>query len=295
MIVRIPRWAPLLFAFLLSWSWAWAEDYTVKRPPKSLDELYFGKSKQPKWLDQMRALGSAYGGVFVDVAEGDWDNASTLADEFLDTYEKTSKLIPEWKDYFDLPGARKFAASVKSKNPKEIRDSAQPVSKTCKKCHAENYISVWTRYYWPSPANIKIMDPVEDREVKYVEYMALISDTMRGITTNFREGQFDRAWKSVDALGRRLQELKSVCTKCHVTEYTRGGGSIKQFFVGDEIFETLQDIRKGFATGEPNREKFWKDIESISQNSCKSCHLVHQPSAIIQRGWDHETPTGPGS
>ena len=56
-----------------------AKDLVVKRPPASMDKLYPPVAKEPKWIQQMHKMSGTFGGVFVNMAEKDWENAEKKA------------------------------------------------------------------------------------------------------------------------------------------------------------------------------------------------------------------------
>ena len=247
-----------------------------------MDELYPPKSKTPKWIQQMHKISGGLGGVFVDMKEKDWENAEKQAQKFVDAYRKAEDMVPEWKDYFDHPAAEAFAEAVKTHDPAKIGKAVGPVGKTCKKCHKQQYLAVWTRYHWPPVEHMKITDPISEEKKEYGKYMSLLSGTFKTITVNYGEGQFKRSLKGVSNLKKRLTELKSTCSKCHV------GDEVKQFFVGPSVIEALDNMKTELTKKEPNPGVFWKSVGTVGKQSCKNCHLTHRAYAIIQEVWEEE-------
>jgi len=280
-MARVFRCSIILFISLTLFSGiALAKDLIVKQPPASLDKLYPPQSKEPKWIQQMHKMSGSFGGVFVNMKEGDWVNAEKKAQAFAKVYEETSKLIPEWKDYFDLKAVKEFAATVKSHDPAKIGKASAPVGKTCGKCHGEQSVAVWTRYHWPKVDKINITDPVTDKEFKYGKFMHQISGSFYGVTVNFGEGQYDRSAKALRGFKKRYMELKSTCSKCHTND------GVKQFFVGPPIAKAFDNLKKELAADKPNPGVFWKNIGTIGKLGCKKCHLTHRSYAIIQENWE---------
>jgi hypothetical protein len=263
-----------------------AKDYVISPPPPSLNKFYPPESKTPRWIEQMHKISGAFGGVFVDMKESDWKNAEEGGQRFLEAYTEASKWVPEWKDYFDLKAAQEFSDSVISHDPKQIRKASGPVAKTCSKCHSNNYLPVWAKYHMPSVKKIKVVDPIGDKELDYRAYMYKLSSNFKEITVNFSQEQYTSVFQSINNFQKRIKELRSVCSKCHVSEWSRSAVSVRQFFVNNNILEILQDMKKELATGEPNPKKFWKSVETIRIQSCKKCHLVHQSYTLIRHAWD---------
>lgn len=256
-----------------------ANDYVVKEPPRSLDRFYPPQSETSEWVRQMHTINGHFGGVLVDVEENDWDNAEAHASQFVKTYEKTSGMVPEWESYFDHEAARRLAAAVKTRDMARIRKAAAAVSQTCGTCHAENSIGVWTRYHWPATQSIKIDDSTLGREIRYVNYMRILSGTFSKIVVNFEEGQYERAFEAASQLKKRIIGLRSACSKCHAT------GAVKQFFVGEPIVQALDSMKKEIAGNPPRPEMFWKYARFVRKQACLKCHLTHRAYAIIQRAW----------
>ena len=277
------RWQVLL-VFLLMFlpMQSLAKDLIVKEPPKSMDKLYPPVSKEQKWVHLMQKLSGNFGGVFVDMKEQDWTNAEKHAAQFVETYKEASELIPEWKDYFDHDAAKKFAAEVKSHNPEKIGEASKAVGKTCGKCHSEQYVSVWSKYQWPSVDNIKLTDPIDEKEFKYGKYMGLLSGSFKGVTVNFEEGKYEQSKKAVGVLKKRYMELKSVCSKCH------SGDTVKQFFVGEEVIKAFSAMETELSSAKPHAANFWKSVETVGTEGCRKCHLTHRAYMIVRDAWEEK-------
>ena len=91
-----------------------AKDMIVKEPPKSLSKYYPPESKQPKWIQQMHKMSTHFGGIFVNLKEKDYENVDVHADKLVEEYKKTSEMVPEWEDYFDIKAVEAFAAAAKT-------------------------------------------------------------------------------------------------------------------------------------------------------------------------------------
>lgn len=259
---------------------SYANDMVIKEPPKSLDKLYPPISKEQKWVHLMHTMSGHFGGVFVDMAEKDWENAEKHANQLVETYKEAADLVPEWKDYFDHDAVKSFAAEVKTRDPEKINKAKVPVGKTCGKCHAEQYVGVWTKYQWPSIESIKLIDPVGEKEFKYDKYMWLLVSSLNGMTVNFEEGQYDRSKKALGNFKKQYMELKSVCAKCHT------GDTVKQFFVGEDITKAFANLDTELSAAKPNPANFWKNVETVSGEGCKKCHLTHRSYVIIRDAWE---------
>ena len=265
-----------------------SSDFVVAPPPKSMDKYYAGSGKISEWVAQMRKLSTAFSAIFVSLDKENWVLAEKYSTNFTDSYKKASEMIPEWKEEFDLKAANELKESILAKDMKKLGRASETLGKTCSHCHSKNNTSVWARYHWPSTATIKVLDPIDEKELPYDVFMEKLSDSLKRISVNFEQEDFQQAWRSLDVFKKRITSLRSVCSKCHVDEWTKGSTSVKEFFVGDDILAVLQEIKKDFATGEPSEKNFRKNIDYINKRSCKTCHLVHQPVAAIQQAWQQK-------
>ena len=108
-----------------------AKDVVIRKPPETLDKFYPPLSKKPEFIIQMHKMSTHFGGVFVDMGEKDWENAEKHGDQLAEEYKKTSEMVPEWKDYFNLEAAASFAKAVKTRDPKQIGKASNELGKTC--------------------------------------------------------------------------------------------------------------------------------------------------------------------
>ena len=109
--------------------------------------------------------------------------------------------------------------------------------------------------------------------------MGSISSSFKTVTVNFGEGQYDRAAKALKIFKSRFMELKSTCSKCHITQ------DAKRFYVGPEINTALKELNTELSSEKPNPGKFWKNIGLLGQKGCKHCHLVHRTNSLIKKTW----------
>ncbi len=276
------------FIFLFIPYIAYSADYLISPPPKSLDKFYLEREKTSEWVEQMRHINKSFREASLYIEENNWEQALESVKEFASAYQKAAEMVPEWKDLFDLEASKGFITHVRSKNAEKTTQLSTQLEKTCTQCHQKHNISVWVRYHWPSTQTIKILDPLDEKELSYEKYMHQLSNSFQNIEVYFAQEKYNETWKAIDIFSKRFTSLRSVCSKCHVTEWTRNSTTVKDFFVGEDIIDALQEIKKTIASGAPDEKLFQKKVEYISKQSCKMCHLVHQPPAIIQRSWDNK-------
>ena len=274
-----------LLIFLNSSVTSFSADFLISPPPKSLDKYYIEPGMPSEWITQMNKLNTTFSSLFLNTEKNEWDLAEKKALLFLKSYEKTSKMVPEWEKEFDLKSAAKLKEIIKAKDLKRFKAIIKTLEETCSNCHLKNNTSVWIRYHWPSTGNIKLLDPIDEKEVSYPNYMKKLSESLQRIRINFEEKNIQQAWQTLEIFQKRIITLRSACSKFHVSEWTKNSTSVKSFFVGEDIIYSLKKIKLDFATGEPSEKIFNKNIKYITNRSCKMCHLVHQPAAYIQQTW----------
>lgn len=256
-----------------------AKDMIVKEPPESLSKFYPPQSKQSEWTQQMHKMSTHFGGVFVNLKEKDFENVDMHANKLVEEYKKTSEMVPEWKDYFDIKAAEAFAEAAKTHDIAKAGKASGGLGKTCGKCHAEQEVSVWTKFHWPDFHNIKVTDPISEKEMGFDDYMGIISSSFKGVTVNFSEKQYDRSAKALKIFRSQFMELKSTCSKCHTTD------NVKLFYVGKDADTAFEGLAKELNAEKPNAGQFWKNIGLLGKTGCKQCHLTHRTYSFIQEAW----------
>jgi hypothetical protein len=263
---------PLVAGFILLFlpCIAFSANLSIQPPPPSLDKFYAKRGETSEWIEQMHQINKTFGAIFIDIDRGDWEKALQSAKDFGSAYRKASEMVPEWKDLFDFKASESFIASIQSKNIELSIQLYTEVEKSCSQCHQKNNISVWTRYHWPSTKTIKVLDPIDEKEVNYDQFMNRLSTSFRNISIHFDQQKYNESWKAIDVFSNRLKGLRSVCSKCHVTEWTKNSTTIKDFFVGNDMIDALQKIKQIFASGEPDA-KIFKKILSTFPNYHAKC------------------------
>ena len=256
-----------------------AVEMILKEPPKSLSKYYLPESQQSEWIEQMHKMSTHFGGVFINLKENDFENVDQHADKLVEEYKKTSEMVPEWEDYFDIKAAETFANAAKTHDIAKAGKASSGLGKTCGKCHAEQQVSVWAKFHWPSFQKIKVTDPISEKETAFDDYMGSISSSFKTVIVNFGEGQYDRAAKALKMFKSRFMELKSTCSKCHINQ------DAKRFYVGPEIDNVLNELNKELSSEKPNTRNFWKNIDLLGKKGCKHCHLVHRTNSLIKKTW----------
>ena len=165
--MKIIRNLFIAFAFLIFAVFpVQAKDMIVKEPPKSLSKYYPPESKQPDWIQQMHKLSTHFGGVFVNLKEKDFENVDKHADKLVKNIKRLRKWFQNGKNILISKPQRLLAAAAKTHDIAKAGKASGGLGKTCGKCHAENEVSVWAKFHWPSFHKIKVTDPISEKEIE---------------------------------------------------------------------------------------------------------------------------------
>jgi hypothetical protein len=114
-------------------------------------------------------------------------------------------MIPEWKVEFDLKEANELKESILAKDFKKLEIVSEAPLKIYSHCHYKKITSVWVRYHWPSTNTIKVLDPLDEKELSYDTFMKKLSDSLKRISANFEQKDFQQAWRSLNIFKKDLQ------------------------------------------------------------------------------------------
>ncbi len=248
----------------------------LKKPPESLSKYYPPKSKRFEWIGNMFEMATSITGIFVNINEGRWDRAKEWAERLSKTYERTSKMVPEWKKFFKLELARNVVREVERKNVKGVVRAVKKLGKTCQRCHSQNLLSVKLLYHFPSYENIKVEDPVDFSEVKFHKYMEKLAKDFKTIRVFLVEREYKKLSKKTQEFVERFKGLKQTCQKCHNSDEEVAP------FVGKSFEKALNNL----LTLVKNKE--FKKVPMalmISASYCSKCHNVHQIPAIVREAF----------
>ncbi|MFQ5836201.1 MAG: cytochrome c, partial [bacterium] len=170
--------------------------YTISKPPESMDQYYPPQAKAPVFLQEMLSLDHAFVAIIVNLQQGDMAAAQGAYQGFAKKYDELSKMIPEWKDYFQAELVEALGKALQSGDPQQIQQAMGKVGGTCGSCHEDNMPATWYRYWWKDFHEISVEDPVSGKEVAFKDYMQMLGGDFVGIGVNLQKGQLDQARKA---------------------------------------------------------------------------------------------------
>lgn len=251
--------------------------YAITKPPQSMDQYYPPKSEAPVYLLGMFELEGAFSGIMANMQQGNFEAAQGAYQGFLAKYKEFSEMVPEWKDYFDIELVEALGKALQSGNPEQIQQAMGGVGQGCGSCHNDNMLGTWYRYSWKNFHEISVQDPVSGKEAGLKDYMYMVAGDFGGIGGALQQGQTEGARMAYQSLNSRMEGLKKVCEDCHETE--------RRYYVSEDVMDILATMGAELTKEKPNPAKIGELSGQLGMVSCRGCHLVHMPAAMVQEAW----------
>ncbi len=255
-----------------------ADKVVLKKPPESLKKYYPPKSQKFEFLSNMYSMSTSFYAVNLNINEGKWGKALEWAEKLRDTYLETSKMVPEWKDYFKPKLAEDFVKAVQSKNVDRVIEASKKLGQTCSKCHQDNQIAVKLVFHFPSFDEIKLEDPIEFMEVKTSDYMKKLSNSMKALKVYLTQGDIEMAQEAGTNFVERARGLRAMCSKCHTQKIS------EEAILGKAYEEALAKIEELLSAEKPNKEEIFKNLTLVG-TTCTKCHNVHLIPEMVQEAF----------
>ncbi len=255
-----------------------ADKVVLKKPPESLKKYYPPKSQKFEFLSNMYSMSTSFYAVNLNINEGKWEKALEWAEKLRDTYLETSKMVPEWKDYFKPKLAEDFVKAVQSKNVDKVIEASKKLGQTCSKCHQDNQIAVKLVFHFPSFDEIKLEDPIEFMEVKTSDYMKKLSNSMKALKVYLTQGDIEMAQEAGTNFVERARGLRAMCSKCHTQKIS------EEAILGKAYEEALSKIEELLSAEKPNKEEIFKNLTLVG-TTCTKCHNVHLIPEMVQEAF----------
>jgi len=268
----------LLGAMVISSVVLGAEKIVLKKPPESLKKYYPPQSQKFEFLSNMYLMSTSFYAVNLNINEGNWEKALEWARKLRDTYVKTSKMVPEWKEYFKPDLADSFVKAVQSKNVDRVIEASKRLGQTCSRCHQDNQIAVKLVFHFPSFKDIKLEDPVEFMELKTSDYMRKLSNSMKALKVYLEQGETEKAQEAGLNFVERARGLRAMCSKCHTEKIS------EEAILGKKFEDALAKLEEILSGDKPSKEEIYKHLTLIG-STCTKCHNVHLIPAMVQEAF----------
>lgn len=251
---------------------------TIQNPPDAISKYYPPNSMKMEFLEIMHAISGSFKGAWIDAKEGQWENALKNAEALEADYKKSSEMVgKEWREkYFKFEAAAKFKEAVAGKNMEQMSVQGKELGGSCGRCHKDQYVSAWLKYYWSDFDELKLEDPITEKKLEFEDYKHELVNAFYTLTNDGKQGDAANAAKGGKEFIQRYKGLKASCMKCHDDE------QVKYFYVGGKVEKALEDLSATLGKEPLNMEEAFKSIGVIGKEGCKKCHLTHRWAMILK-------------
>ena len=213
-------------------------------------------------------------GIVANTIQGDTINASKSFESFSRSYIESSKLVPEWGEYYDMNALNKLGDAVKSGNPGAIMQAIPVVGNSCNNCHKDQKPYVWAEYYMKDFRKIQINTPEGPMPFPAgkMKYLAVGFD---GTIVNAAESQKESTNASFELFKIMFSNMRDACIQCHTEN--------PMYFISTDVTDKIDDTESQIATG--NFGAVITNMQQIGQE-CYKCHVVHESIQRIKEKMD---------
>jgi len=237
--------------------------------PSSLDQFYEGSVPEVPgnaYLGEMFKLGGMMEGIAVNMQEGDFTNAKNSFNAFSAQYNYVSKLVPEWKKYYDKKLVAQIGKDIDEYNvPKTFADLGKLGENVCAKCHRNSKPQVWVKYYWRDFRTVNISTP--EGNMSWPEAKAkYVASSFDGATIFLAEGNRDAANRSVELFkSMYVTNVTNACSSCHTTP--------RYYFVSDDVIDLINQYEDNIKAGDLAGAQI---LQGQIGEQCMRCHITHE-------------------
>ncbi len=275
----------VLLIFLVGVAYAEEQEHTsVNAAVKAIENVYrlFLKMTLPSSLDQLyegstpEVIGNAYlgemfkmSGLMQVIAEemqaGEFTNARNTFNAFSIQYNNVSKMVPEWKKYFDKKLVAEIGKDIDNHDvSKTLTDMGILGENVCAKCHRNNKPQVWAKYYWKDFRTVNVSTPAGNMSWPAAKAI-FVASSFDGATINLAEGRRDAANESAERFTSMFSNVKNACDSCHTTE--------RKYFVSADVIALVNQYEIEIKAGNLIDAL---DLQGQIGEQCMRCHITHE-------------------
>jgi hypothetical protein len=251
---------------------------SVEPLPASLDNLFPPKAEGPVWRIQMHAMATPLTASVMSLQEGDLEKAVAYFSEFKKQYTMNSTLVPEWESRFEMAPVAAVEEALAAGDPEAAGGALMSLANVCHNCHYENMARVHHLYSWPKFSEVTVSD-ADMGELSFVQVMQMLNGSITGIGMGLQQGSNEAALASLPMFKKSFSLLEATCEECHDSERT--------YFVDEMVHNLINRLEGTLSDPSSTPQAAGKLLESIGEESCRRCHLVHIPAAFTQNKAAH--------
>lgn len=247
-------------------------------PPASLDQYFPPKSPAPVFLIEMFNLASPMESIGADLQKQDMASVKTHFQAFKTQYDKVSQMVPEWTSRFPEDPVTELGAAIDSGNPAQIGPAIGKIGQVCSDCHLIYQIKVQQQYHWKNFDEIKVTDPVSNKELNWNDYMVALAGTF--------EGSLGGSSQNFQAFTAQFNAMATDgCKQCHSDPVT-GKEIPRKYFVDADSMALVDQLGKALSTNPPDAAAIGNLSGAIGNEICLKCHMVHMQAQNAKDIWD---------
>ena len=236
--------------------------------PSSLDNVYEASTPEVignAYLGEMFKMAGMMQVIAEEMQAGEFTNARNTFNAFSIQYNNVSKMVPEWKKYFDKKLVAEIGKDIDNNDvSKTLVDMGRLGENVCAKCHRNNKPQVWAKYYWKDFRTVNVSTPAGNMSWPAAKAI-FVASSFDGATINLAEGRKGAANQSAERFTSMFSNLKNACDSCHTTE--------RKYFVSADVVVLVDqyeiEIKAGNLTGA-------QILQGQIGEQCMRCHITHE-------------------
>ncbi len=236
--------------------------------PSSLDQLYEGSTPEVignAYLGEMFKMSGMMQVIAEEMQAGEFTNAKNTFNAFSIQYNNVSKMVPEWKKYFDKKLVAEIGKDIDNNNTeKTLVDMGILGENVCAKCHRNNKPQVWAKYYWKDFRTVNVSTPAGNMSWPAAKAI-FVASSFDGATINLAEGRRDAANESAERFTSMFSNLKNACDSCHTTE--------RKYFVSADVVALVNQYEDRIKAGDLASAQI---LQGQIGEQCMRCHITHE-------------------
>lgn len=239
--------------------------------PESLAAMFPPIAEEQEFLHGMMDLGHAYSGIFLDLQQGEPENAKENYEQFKLLYLRFRGAIPEWKDRFPLEPIDAIGPALASGDMEQAVNALMAARGVCGSCHGDYMIRVQQAYHWPKFSKVVANEPISGKLGPYSALKWPLQDSFSGLVNDARQGHSDDTQQHFANFAARLGALAATCSQCHESE--------RRYYLDAITLKSVEALRAAVTAAPLDGKAVAKAARQVNEGICFQCHLVHMPAA----------------
>ena len=142
------------------------------------------------------------------------------------------------------------------------------------------------QYHFKNFDDVKVTDPVSNKELAFGDYMTAIAGTFESSLTSLGAGNQANAGKSWGDFTAQYKALsENACKECHSDPVTQQEIP-RKYFVDADSMAVLDQMGKALSATPPDGTAVGNLSGAIGNGICFNCHLVHLPAQQAKDRWE---------